>query len=239
MGVCLLIHGFTGTPYEVQPLADRLRAEGYQVVTPLLAGHGGTRQDMERTTWVDWIRSAERVLVDLFRQEQSVHLIGFSMGGLIAAYLAVKYANRVRSLTLLSAAVFMGRARQMLRHIAEAVQETVRTKQSHDDLTRYINKMKNTPLRAVVNFRRLVRAIKPVLPRVQVPVLILQGELDELVEPRSALYLYEIVQSKTKYVRFLPKSKHMVCHDCEAEQLMRWVVDFLRERDKSYPSPPF
>ena len=38
----LCIHGLTGTPYEVRPLAEALADRGLRARGPLLAGHGGT-----------------------------------------------------------------------------------------------------------------------------------------------------------------------------------------------------
>src|SRR5437764_946463 len=37
---CLLIHGFAGTPPEMRGLGEYLAAAGYDVMGPLLAGHG-------------------------------------------------------------------------------------------------------------------------------------------------------------------------------------------------------
>ena len=35
----LLLHGLTGTPFEVRPIADALHAAGFAVRAPLHAGH--------------------------------------------------------------------------------------------------------------------------------------------------------------------------------------------------------
>src|SRR5512143_863129 len=50
----LLIHGFTGTPYEVRPLAEHLAGRGLEVATPVLPGHGQDAAALNRTTWRDW-----------------------------------------------------------------------------------------------------------------------------------------------------------------------------------------
>lgn len=119
MSVCLLIHGFTGSPHEVAPLARYLREQGYEVHTPVLAGHGGTRSEMKRATWQDWIAGVGALMVELQRAGKDVHLVGFSMGGLIAAYLAGKYA--IRSLTFLSTPIYYVNKRQMVRTISETI----------------------------------------------------------------------------------------------------------------------
>ncbi|MFD2171922.1 alpha/beta hydrolase [Tumebacillus lipolyticus] len=229
MGVCLLIHGFTGTPFEVEPLAKELIHRGHQVIMPTLAGHGNSRHEMGRVTWRDWIRSAEGTLRDLLKQhpEEKIHLVGFSMGGLIAAYLSIEHRERIASLTMLAAPVFTINPKQLFRTIAEAIQKSMRARDRHEDVTRYIAKVKGTPLRSLVHFRRLIQEVKPKLEQLEVPLFVIQGELDDLVEPRSAAHIFDSAASPHKDLHFFSQSGHMICHDCEAEVVCRRVADFI------------
>jgi len=231
MGACLLIHGFTGSPFELEPLAARLREEGHDVLLPTLAGHGGGRGEMERVTWLDWIHSADAALNELLRRNERVHLVGFSMGGLIAAYLSVKYAGRVTSLTMLSAPIYTLNPKQLFKKIAEAIQLTMRHRSPHEDITRYLTKMKATPPRSLAHFRRLVQTVKPMISEVEVPLLVIQGQLDELVEARSADYIHQTARSERKDIHYFPESAHMICHDCEAHHVVDLVIDFVHELD--------
>ncbi|MES1206311.1 MAG: hypothetical protein ABUS79_10280, partial [Pseudomonadota bacterium] len=61
----LCLHGITGTPWEVRPLAEGFMRLGCSVEAPMLAGHGGTLADLARTTWRDWLASAEAALTRL------------------------------------------------------------------------------------------------------------------------------------------------------------------------------
>jgi esterase/lipase len=51
----LCLHGFTGTPFEVRPLAEALAGRGFTVIAPVLAGHCGTVADLACTRWPDWL----------------------------------------------------------------------------------------------------------------------------------------------------------------------------------------
>src|SRR3954471_2522919 len=61
----LCLHGITGTPFEIRPLAEALGRRGWTVAAPTLAGHGGTLRDLANTTWHDWLASAEAALDSL------------------------------------------------------------------------------------------------------------------------------------------------------------------------------
>ena len=85
----LLIHGFTGSTRELDPLARYLHQQGLTVHAPLLKGHGTTPEEMSRTTWVDWWASALKGY-RLLKEKgcRQLVVIGFSMGGLLALKLA-------------------------------------------------------------------------------------------------------------------------------------------------------
>src|SRR4051812_37684120 len=82
-GAVLLLHGFTGSPWEVRPLGESLAARGYHAFAPRLPGHGTSPEAMLYVTHLDWEREAERALHALQRFER-VFVAGLSMGSLLA-----------------------------------------------------------------------------------------------------------------------------------------------------------
>ena len=57
-GAALCLHGLTGTPYEVRPLAEALSRAGVRAVGPVLPGHGGDAAECRRTSHEAWVESA-------------------------------------------------------------------------------------------------------------------------------------------------------------------------------------
>ena len=100
----LCLHGFTGTPYEIAPLARALGAAGFAVSAPMLAGHGESAIALAATRWPDWLASAETALDRLRSATEGgpVAVAGFSMGGLLALRLARTRPESVSALALLS-----------------------------------------------------------------------------------------------------------------------------------------
>ncbi len=217
---CVLIHGFTGSPKEIEIIANHLEEKGIDVVTPTLPGHGEyiNRREMRRFTRRDWLESAEKVIKETTESYDEVYLIGFSMGGLISAFLATKYP--IKKLVLLSTSVFYLNVHRFVDNMKQKMR-------SKSQLQRYIYKIKNTPIRTTLQFRTLVKELTPYIEQIDVPTLIIQGEQDDLVDPRSAQYIYEHIQSKEKELHFLPNSKHIICWDSDKEQVVDLVDQFL------------
>src|SRR4051812_23731529 len=101
----LCLHGFTGTPFEVRPLAESLAGRGFTVAVPALAGHCGTMAELSRTRWPDWLASAERGLDELLQEVGGgkVAVAGFSLGGLLALRLARLRPESVAALAVMAA----------------------------------------------------------------------------------------------------------------------------------------
>ncbi|MFZ7947030.1 MULTISPECIES: alpha/beta hydrolase [Bacillaceae] len=226
---CLLIHGFTGAPYEVEPLASFLEENtDWLFSVPTLPGHGEPGA-LKGVRYQEWIDCAEAELKKLNEACKVVYVIGFSMGGLIASFLAAKHP--VDKLILLSAAAYYVNPRQLGADIKKIILDSFQGNLQENELFhRYKRKITETPLAATLQFRKLVSSVKPLLGQVKVPTLIAQGDCDGIVPPKSAEYLYQTIGAKQKKLTYIKDSKHHICHCEERSALFSQVLDFLMER---------
>jgi esterase/lipase len=226
---CLFLHGFTGSPDEVEPLARYLQERtDWKLSVPTLPGHGepGSLKGIHYQEWIDCAEGELRTLIDTCDE---VYVIGFSMGGLIASFLAAHYP--VDKLILLSAAAYYINPRQLARDIKLMIKESFSGNLQDNELfLRYKRKIIETPLTATLQFRRLVSFIRPILHQVEVPTLIAQGELDGIVPPKSAEYLYRTIGAKQKKLMLIKQSNHLICHCEENTALFSQVLEFLMKR---------
>jgi carboxylesterase len=225
---CLCIHGFTGGPYEVEPLVNYLQEQtDWLFKVPTLPGHGEPLS-LKGVHFNQWIEHAESELKLLYESCDRVYVVGFSMGGLIASYLAANYS--VDRLVLLSAAAYYLNPRQLAADIKSMMVDSFRGNLHKNELfQRYKRKIKETPVTATLQFRSLVAHTRPHLKQVGVPTFIAQGESDGIVPPRSAEYLYKNIGTDKKKIVFIKDSKHHICHCEEKEALFSQVMDFLKE----------
>ncbi|CAM3621243.1 alpha/beta hydrolase [Cytobacillus oceanisediminis] len=226
---CMCIHGFTGAPYEVEPLVDYLKEHtDWEVAVPTLPGHGDELK-LKGIAYHKWIEHAEEELKGLIDRCEKVYVVGFSMGGLIASYLTVHYP--VDKLVLLSAAAYYINPKQLFLDINDMAKDAFRGNLADNEMfVRYKRKISATPITATLQFRRLVASVRPILNQVTVPTLIAQGESDGVVPPRSARYLYKNIGSSAKKLIFLKDSKHLICHSEERDQLFHAILEFLKKK---------
>jgi len=99
----VMLHGFTGSKENWFPVARLLR-EHYRVVVPDLPGWG----ESNRVAGADYgfLAQSERVarFVDAVSPDESVVLLGHSMGGGVAALVAAQHPDRIARVGLIDAA---------------------------------------------------------------------------------------------------------------------------------------
>ena len=86
-GVAILLHGLTDSPYSMRSTANLLVSQGYSVVAPRMPGHGFAVGGLRHASAEDWmaaVRIAVRHAQELPGSEQSLAIVGYSNGGLLA-----------------------------------------------------------------------------------------------------------------------------------------------------------
>lgn len=104
--VVVFVHGFTSPAYVWGELPRRLREHGYQTLVYDLFGRGFS----DRPEVVYDRDLYDRQLLDLLvhlQLRQPVHLVGLSMGAIIATEFTLRHKPRVASLTLIDPAGFV------------------------------------------------------------------------------------------------------------------------------------
>lgn len=96
----LLLHGLGGTPVEMRTVALALARAGVTVSCPQLAGHNGSVEELQASSWHDWYVSAEIALDKLRRRCDTVVVGGLSMGAVLALMLAAQRKADVQGCAL-------------------------------------------------------------------------------------------------------------------------------------------
>jgi carboxylesterase len=228
----LCLHGLTGTPYEIRPIAEALAARGVRAVGPLLPGHGGDRDALVRAThteWIDAIASAHRAL--RLRHER-VFTVGLSLGGLLALCHAAD--ADVDALAVIGTPLRLGTRLAGLLPLVRRIKPYFPKRRGSDirDVaarTRHPS-LAVMPTASVLELVRLQGRTRAVLHRVQAPLLVAHGSLDSTVHPSNAQEIAASVSSAERELLWLPNSGHVVPVDHDGPELAQAVVDFLTRK---------
>jgi carboxylesterase len=230
---CLLLHGFAGTPPEVRDLAEHLAANGYDVMVPLLAGHGTTPQAMGATRWPDWVASAEQALATLRQDCPQVFVGGQSMGGSIALHLAAGHPE-VRGVVSLAAMGSRRFFRDPRLRLLPALKYVIRWQVPEADsdlgdperllaLHSYVRR----PTVALESLMQFLGVVERELASIRTPALVVHGRRDRTVPVENASFIVDHLGSPDRTLVWLERSGHAVSVDLERADLNALVLRWL------------
>ena len=223
----LLLHGFGGAPWEVEPLAAALRKRGCLVAAPTIKGlSSSSRRDMARYAYEEWIWAAEEAYKALSTQSDNIVLAGFSTGGLIAVHLALRY--KPEAIIFMSTPIRHWDLKRIMINLSEDIK-----RQNPDHLSYYMKSTIKFPLRALWEFKRIQSQTKSKFGKVRCPALILQGLDDDTVHCKSADFIQKELQSSNKNQKaelgYFEPAGHVLLQGPARDQVLQRILKFLED----------
>ncbi len=223
----VLVHGFTGSPAHLRPLAEELHAQGYSVRVPLLAGHGTEPGHLRYVKATDWVASA-RAAVDEVRDHGRVHLAGLSMGGLISLVLADEVG--ATSICTINTPLVVRDKRTYVAPLASRLMPQVSWPEQQPDIepamVPYWQGYESFPTRSSAGLVTLIGRAVPAARALDLPALVVQSRTDETVDPRSADLLAGLLGARATQV-WLEHSLHIATLDRERHRITEALLDHL------------
>ena len=216
----LLIHGFLSTPAEMKSLGERLHAAGCHAIGIRLKGHGTSPWDLRDRNWHDWVDSVARGY-DIARAfSQSVHIVGFSTGGLLALYHAATHPQaKIKTVTSVSAPIHFKNKNMVFVPLMHHANKLVSWVNSEGIVPFTPNQPENPqvnyqhiPLRALYQLQRLIDHIRKDTLTINANTFIYQGDRDPVVDPDSLKTLDKLIVAEHKTVITLDSDIHGVIY---------------------------
>jgi len=202
----LLIHGFLSGPAELRSLGERLHAAGHHVLGVRLKGHGTSPWDLRSRNWHDWVASVERGYDIVKAYSQSVHIVGFSTGGLLALNQAANHPNnRIKSVTSVNAPVrfknknmvfvpLVHHANRLVSWVSSEGLVPFTPNQSENPEVNY----QHIPVRALYQLQQFIDHLTANSLTIAADVHLYQGDEDPVVAPASVETLDKLIIAENK-----------------------------------------
>jgi carboxylesterase len=226
----LVLHGFTGSPHSMRPLAEALAAAGFTVDLPLLPGHGTSVADMLTTSWDDWSSAAETAYDRLAARCDRLIAVGLSMGGTLACWLATRHPE-LAGLVCVNPAVepaadsfielldgMLASGGETMPAIGSDVAKPGVSELAYDA----------TPIAPLKSLMHAVADVAPKLADIAAPLLLFTSPQDHVVPPTASDLLAARVSGSVERVT-CERSYHVATLDYDGPEIAARTVEFARK----------
>lgn len=202
------IHGFgKNLSHEFDPLAAYLKKQKYNVIQFDMYD----LKNPNDANYKEWIERCEAQVSLAMKKDKDIILIGFSMGGVIASYLASIY--NVHSLILCAPAfeyLDLGKVTNLFKKSSTSGVKGPSSKQYQ-------------------TFMKVVSQYKESISQVECPILFLHGTDDEVISWQSSAHAYKKVNHTHKRLLYVEGGKHRMLYDGKMEQTLFSIIEQMLE----------
>ena len=235
----LLIHGYTGTPYEMKELAEEINLEfGDFVFVPRLKGHGEVPSHVKELNLNDWYEQMEGDYSFLEGFCKKINVVGFSFGGALATKISEE--KEVKNTYLIAPYIYakyepirIFRIETYLKFFGEKIGYSKKVEiaqiNSKEGREKYISYW-NFPIYSVINSQHFLREMEINLWKINNSILIQHSLNDDTADFESSKVIYKGVSSNDKEIIKYTKSNHVLLFDYDKEEVIKSIIGFEKER---------
>ena len=242
----LLLHGMTGSPFEMKQYGKNLHKAGFDVYCSCLPGHGKDIKNIKKTKWQDWFNFAEEEYKTMKKNYSEVYLGGICMGAVLALAIAEKHKD-VSGIIAISTTLFldgwtipwysflfpMGLHTILRFYYSFPEQDPYGIK--NEIVRRKISALlkENTvalnyiPMTCVYELLEMSKQVRKSIKNINHPILIMHSNRDDLTSLKSADFVYKNVSSTVKDYIILKNSYHLIVMDNDKDLAVQKSVEFL------------
>jgi carboxylesterase len=230
----LLVHGFTGSPFEMRPVGKALAACDIGSIGVLLRGHGTHPDDRVGCRFTDWITDVESGLDRLLERHERAVIVGLSMGGTLTLNVGARRAHdpRVAGLVTIGGTLYLLDWRLRAVNVINKVvkwqawgKPDIKDRNAWERHVAY----RRIRTRTIPEVLALMRETNRRLPDVHQPILIVHARDDHLVPTGNANRIRDGVASADRRVMILDNCYHVSTVDFDADLLNAEIVRFVEQ----------
>jgi carboxylesterase len=222
----LVLHGFTGTTQSVREIGKAYNDAGYTVCGPRLTGHGTHYEDMEQSTYQDWISSVEDGLKWLKKRCSTIFVTGLSMGGTLTLYLAEKHSE-IKGIIPINAAIEIPDMNPYKESSEPRYLEAIGSDLKNIEVKELA--YEKTPVKSIKQILKLMEIVKNNLQSVSCPALLFVSKEDHVVPPYNSEHIIEAISSEDAKLITLNRSYHVATLDYDQKTIIDQTLMFIQK----------
>jgi alpha-beta hydrolase superfamily lysophospholipase len=250
----VIIHGLAEHSGRYSHVADYFAGKGYAVGAFDLYGHGKSGGKKAFIQQFDRLMDDMEAFVGRAVEKakgRDVFLLGHSMGGgMVTRYLMDRNLNGVKGAMLSAPMVAVGSSIPpflitVTRILGDLVPTLPVVQLDNDTISRdphVKEKYDSDPLnyrgkiqaRTGTEINRFLEYVQTHMDQITLPVLIMQGSDDRLVDPAGSRQLYEKASSKDKTLKIYDGLYHEILNEPEKQQVMNDILAWMLHRNGRY-----
>lgn len=237
----VLVHGFLASPAEVRGMGEKLVEAGHPVVGVRLKGHGTSPWDLRERSFHDWLESVREGCRVMSGFRERFCIVGFSTGGALALLHAAE-SKSLAGVVALSVPIIFGNKNMRFVPLVHGANRLVRAispvegvmpfrpNQSEHPHINYLH----MPIRGLNELRLLRDMLRLRAKEVHCPVLLLQGDKDRVVDPRSLGKLRDLLGAAEVEAKMVPSKRHGILYE-DIGGTMDTVLEYVARLDGAEP----
>ncbi len=230
IGILMIHGGGGGTCADLKPLAEALhKLGGYTMSVPLLPGYGTSPEILRTTTVAEWKNKIEQEYARLKQKCDKLFMGGHSMGGLLTLITARE--KELDGIFLISTPIDFGS--KIITYFAPILNLFIKyhsvefEKLKKESGGKWVGYEK-IPINIVGKLKKLKKEMKKALPGITVPVLLMQGRQDSVIDKNSMDFIYNKIGSQYRKKIWLENNDHPILESPDQDLIVKNINEFLK-----------
>lgn len=227
----LLLHGFTGNSSDVRQLGRFLQRKGYTSYAPHYEGHAAPPEEILKSSPYVWYKDVLDGYEFLAQHGyDEIAVAGLSLGGVFALKLSLN--RSVKGIVTMCAPMYIKTEGNMYQGVLDYARQ-FKKYEGKDEATIESEMAVFHPTETLKELQEVLRGVRERVDEVIDPILVIQAEQDNMINPDSANVIYNEVMSDEKRISWYKNSGHVITIDKEKEAVFEDVYQFLESLDWS------
>lgn len=229
----LLLHGFTGSSADVRMLGRFLEKKGYTSLAPHYKGHGTVPEELIQSNPDEWWQDVQ-VAYNRLQEAgyREIAVAGLSLGGVFSLKLGLN--QPVKGIITMCAPMTMRTLDLMFEGVVAYAKQYKQYEGKTDaEIEIEVDAIRQKGMPSLPDLQKLVADVRAEVDLVYAPLFVVQATNDNIIDPKSAHYIYEEAQSNMKEIKWYEHSGHVITLGREKDQLHEDIHQFLEKLDWS------